>query len=97
MGKAMYQMIAVFAELERSIIRERVQVGLERARAKGTKLGRPRTEITVEGQIRELAATGMGKGRIARTLGIAVSAAQRVLATEHAKSATPAAACPATL
>jgi DNA invertase Pin-like site-specific DNA recombinase len=41
-GKAMFQMLGVFAEFERGIIRERVNAGLARARAKGTKLGRRR-------------------------------------------------------
>lgn len=80
MGKAMFQLCGVFAELERSIIQERVKAGLERARAKGVTLGRPRTVPKIEAKIRELAAGGMGKGKIARTLGIGVSVAQRVLA-----------------
>ena len=80
MGKAMFQMCGVFAELERSIIQERVRAGLERARAKGVTLGRPRTDPKVEAKIRQLAAKGMGKGKIARTLGIGVSVTQRVLA-----------------
>ena len=41
-GKAMFQMLGVFAEFERGIIRERVNAGLARARAKGTKFGRRR-------------------------------------------------------
>ena len=81
MGKAMFQICGVFAELERSIIQERVRAGLERARAKGTTLGRPRTDPKVEAKIRQLAAKGMGKGKIARTLGIGVSVTQRVLAS----------------
>jgi len=81
MGKAMFQLCGVFAELERSIIQERVKAGLERARAKGRKLGRPRTDPKVEEQIRKLGAQGIGKGKIARTLGIGVSVARRVLAT----------------
>jgi DNA invertase Pin-like site-specific DNA recombinase len=80
MGKAMFQLCGVFAELERSIIQERVRAGRERARAKGKTLGRPRTDPKVETKIRILAAQGMGKGKIARTLGIGVSVAQRVLA-----------------
>ena len=82
MGKAMFQLCGVFAELERSIIQERVRAGLERARAKGKILGRPRTDPKVEATIRKLAGQGMGKGKIARTLGIGVSVAQRVLAVE---------------
>jgi DNA invertase Pin-like site-specific DNA recombinase len=80
MGKAMFQLCGVFAELERSIIQERVKAGLERSRAKGVTLGRPKTTAKVEAKIRELAATGMGKNKIAKTLGVGVSVAQRVLA-----------------
>jgi DNA invertase Pin-like site-specific DNA recombinase len=80
MGKAMFQMCGVFAGLERTIIQERVRAGLERARAKGRTLGRPRTDPKTEAKIRKLAAGGMGKGRIARTLGVGVSVTQRVLA-----------------
>jgi DNA invertase Pin-like site-specific DNA recombinase len=39
-GRAMFQMLGVFAEFERGIIRERVNAGLARARQNGTKLGR---------------------------------------------------------
>ena len=82
MGKAMFQLCGVFAELERSIIQERVKAGLERARAKGVTLGRPKTSDKVVAQIRKLASGGMGKLKIARTLGIGVSVAQRVLASQ---------------
>jgi len=37
----MFQMLGVFAEFERAIIRERVLAGMARAKAKGTKSGRP--------------------------------------------------------
>ena len=43
-GKAMFQMLGVFAEFERGIIRERVNAGLARARASGVKLGRRRVK-----------------------------------------------------
>ena len=79
-GKAMFGMLGVFAEFERTIIQERVKAGLARARAKGRRSGgqgRPQ----VESKIRELAAPGMGKQKIARTLGIGTSVAQRVLAS----------------
>ena len=39
-GKAMFQMMSVFAEFERAMIRERVKSGLERAKAQGKTLGR---------------------------------------------------------
>lgn len=43
-GKAMFGMMAVFAEFEKSIIRERTVAGLEAARARGRKGGRPKTD-----------------------------------------------------
>lgn len=47
-GRAMFQMLGVFAEFERGIIRERVNAGLARARANGVKLGRRRVKPSVE-------------------------------------------------
>ncbi len=79
-GKAMFGMLGIFAEFERLMIQERVRAGLARARAKGKTLGRPRVDDEIEARVRELAAGGMGKGRIARTLGIGVSVTQRILA-----------------
>ena len=46
-GKAMFQMTGVFAEFERSMIRERVLAGLARTRAGGKKLGRPALTIDI--------------------------------------------------
>ena len=40
-GKAMFQMMGVFAEFERAMIAERVRAGLARARSEGKRLGRP--------------------------------------------------------
>lgn len=78
-GKALFQMMGVFAEFERAMIRERVNAGLARARAKGKVLGRPKAAPEVEERIRELAAQGIGKGKTARMLGVGVSVVQRVL------------------
>jgi DNA invertase Pin-like site-specific DNA recombinase len=79
-GKAMFQMLGVFAEFERGIIRERVNAGLARAREKGTTLGRPQVKAKVEERIRRLRAEGMGMLKIGRTLGVGTSVVQRVLA-----------------
>jgi DNA invertase Pin-like site-specific DNA recombinase len=51
-GKAMFQMMGVFAEFERAMIRERVLAGLKRARARGKKLGRPMISPAKERAIR---------------------------------------------
>jgi DNA invertase Pin-like site-specific DNA recombinase len=45
-GRAMFQMMGVFAEFERAMIRERVLAGIARARDQGTQLGRRRLEDT---------------------------------------------------
>jgi hypothetical protein len=78
-GKAMFQMLGVFAEFERGIIRERVNAGLARARQNGTKLGRRRVKPSVEATIRELRAKGDGILKIARALGVGTSVVQRVV------------------
>ncbi len=79
-GKAMLSMCGVFAEFERSIIVERINAGLARARAQGKELGRPRVDGKTEGEIRKMLAKGTGKLKIARTLGVGVSTVQRVAA-----------------
>ena len=69
-GKAMFQMCGVFAEFERSIIRERINAGLARARANGKRLGRPRVDESVEEGIRQaLDRRDKGIGKIAREMG----------------------------
>ena len=44
-GKAMFQMMGVFAEFERAIVQERVRAGLKRAKSEGKQLGRPRAAL----------------------------------------------------
>ncbi len=78
-GKAMFQMMGVFAEFERSMISERVKSGLARTKAKGTKLGRPMTSPKIETQIRKLRSKGMGMIRIGKKLGVGTSVVQRVV------------------
>jgi DNA invertase Pin-like site-specific DNA recombinase len=70
-GRAMFQMLGVFAEFERSMIRERVMAGLSRARADGTQLGRRRIEDTDAAKVTAIVAArarGTGIRRIAREL-----------------------------
>src|SRR5271156_1726552 len=77
-GKAMFQMLGVFAEFERGIIRERVNAGLARARANGVRLGRRRVKPSVEAQIVELRDKGNGILKIGKKLGVGTSVVQRV-------------------
>jgi DNA invertase Pin-like site-specific DNA recombinase len=78
-GRAMFQMCGVFAEFEREMIRERVNSGLARAKAKGTKLGRRSVKPAIEARIRDLKAQGMGILKIGRTVGVGTSVVQRVV------------------
>ncbi len=80
-GKALFQMMGVFAEFERAIIRERVNAGLQRAREKGTRLGRPPVRPEVEQAIRSARVEGKGMLKIARELGIGTGTVQRVVRT----------------
>src|SRR3954452_18347096 len=57
-GRAMAGLLAVFAEFEKEILRERVLAGLAQARRKGTRLGRPRTAARLATQVYELYNTG---------------------------------------
>jgi DNA invertase Pin-like site-specific DNA recombinase len=50
----MFQMLGVFGEFERGIIKERINAGLARARSNGTKLGRKRVKPSVEERIHKL-------------------------------------------
>lgn len=66
-GQAMFTIIGAMAQLERDIVRERVVAGLDRARLRGARLGRPRVEVSVEAAHR-LHADGLSLGSIARRL-----------------------------
>ena len=82
-GKAMFQMMGVFAEFERSMIQERVKAGLARVRQHGTKsgrpLGRPKVTVKTEKAVIAARAEGTGKRKIARQLGIGVSTVNRII------------------
>jgi len=78
-GKAMFQMMGVFAEFERAMIQERVKAGLNRAKAQGKTLGRPKVTEKVERAVLTARAEGTGKCKIARQLGIGVSTVNRIL------------------
>ena len=70
-GRAMLQMAAVFAELERGTIRERVMAGLPRVRTEGEKaLGRPKVGKKVEGAIRARLTAGDGMLKVSKFLGV---------------------------
>lgn len=55
MGKAMFTLIGAMAELESSLISERVTAGMKAAKARGKRLGRPKTPAAVVARVEELA------------------------------------------
>ena len=82
-GKALFQMMGVFAEFERAMIRERINAGLARARKHGTKSGRPIGRPRLPGKtlaaIHAARAEGKGIKRIARDLGVGVGTVQKAV------------------
>jgi DNA invertase Pin-like site-specific DNA recombinase len=81
-GKTMFQMMGVFAEFERSMIRERVNAGIARAKAQGKHCGRPFIDTKLEDRIREALATPSRPGlqKIAKQFGIGTGTVQRIAA-----------------
>ena len=82
-GRMMFQMLGVFAEFERSLIVERVNAGIRRAKRHGTKsgnpIGRPKVGVEVERKVRSLRAQGLGIMSTARRAGVGVGTVQRIL------------------
>jgi DNA invertase Pin-like site-specific DNA recombinase len=77
-GKAMFQMLGVFAEFERTMIQDRVKAGLARARAQGKTLGRPKMDEALRDAI--LSERGKLSVRaIAEKTGASVGAVHKVI------------------
>jgi DNA invertase Pin-like site-specific DNA recombinase len=78
-GRMVFTVLGAVAELERSLIRERVLMGLDRARKQGKKLGRPRgTRIDVQ-LAQQLKAKGLSVREIAKVLNTSKTTISRVL------------------
>jgi len=75
-GKMVFTVLGAVAELERSLIVERVKAGLRNARAKGKKLGRPRTPVD-DSKVKELRDSGTSWRAISRQLGLSLGTARR--------------------
>jgi DNA invertase Pin-like site-specific DNA recombinase len=73
-------MLAIFAEFEREILRERTKAGLAHARENGIRLGRPATAAAHTVEIQKLRRAGVSKAEIARQLQIGRTSVRRILA-----------------
>src|SRR5262245_66282872 len=80
-GKAMFQMVGVFAEFERAMIQERVKAGLARAKADGKRLGRPPVPPFIVDRVRAARGTGLSVRKIAAKYDLGVATVQRIVAT----------------
>jgi DNA invertase Pin-like site-specific DNA recombinase len=78
-GRAMAGLLAIFAEFEREILRERTRTGLAHARQNGKRLGRPVTAGLHATEVRKLHRDGVSKSEIARRFQIGRTSVRRIL------------------
>jgi DNA invertase Pin-like site-specific DNA recombinase len=86
LGRAVVTIISVVAELERSILIERVRAGMRRARLEGKHIGRRRVEVDVRALLGDRA-SGMSLRELAKAHRISRATAMRVLRQEEARCA----------
>jgi DNA invertase Pin-like site-specific DNA recombinase len=84
-GRMVFTVLGAVAELERSLIAERVRAGLRNARAKGKKLGRPRVCIDTA-KIVTMRENGASWPEVATTLGIGTGTAYRLGSRSFSKN-----------
>ena len=82
-GRALAGMLAVFAEFERVILRERVKAGIAQARENGKRHGRPPTATKQAVEVKRLFKKGLSKSEIARRLRIGRTSVIRILSQKH--------------
>jgi len=83
LGQAVFTIIAAIAQLERSLIVERVKSGLRRARAEGKRLGRPRLQVS-EHQLRIVVNQKLPVRAASKLLGVSPSSYLRLVRQQHA-------------
>lgn len=77
-GRLQLGVLMAVAEFEREIIRERVKAGLQAARARGTKLGRPARLHRKAAEIARMLSEGLGLREIARRLAMPASSVHAI-------------------
>src|SRR5437762_2852164 len=82
LGTAVFTIIAAIAQLERSLIVERVKSGLRRARAEGKRLGRPRLQVS-EHQLRIVVNQKLPVRAASKLLGVSPSSYLRLVRQHH--------------
>jgi DNA invertase Pin-like site-specific DNA recombinase len=87
-GKMVFTVLGAVAELERSLIAERVRAGLRNAKAKGKRLGRPRAVVDRR-RIAELRARGRSWRKIARVMGVSAKTCRRAWQKSDSRVSAP--------
>jgi len=77
-GKLMFQIIGAFAEFERSMIRQRVKLGIKRAVAQGKHLGRPAIAPELERKAQRQLRKGTGILKVAKLVGLGTGTVHRI-------------------
>jgi DNA invertase Pin-like site-specific DNA recombinase len=85
LGQAIFTIISAIAELERGLICERVSAGIQNARAKGIRLGRPRQYVDLD-RLSEMRASGMSLCQIAAALKVGYGTVRERLQTGQRKT-----------
>lgn len=85
-GRAMFGMLSIFGEFEAAMIRDRVNAGLDRARAAGKRLGRPPISEDKAEKIIAARARGLGLKRVAKEVGVGVGTVKRILDEQAVRS-----------
>ena len=75
-GRMIFTVLGAVAELERSLIAERVRAGVRNAKAKGKRLGRPKVEVNAA-RVRELRKSGMSFEQVGESMGVSAASAWR--------------------
>ena len=78
-GRAMFQMCGVFAEFERAMLVERTKAGMARAKAKGSRIGRPPVPQVIKHKVGRLRQQGKSMRAIAKTTGVSVAAVHKII------------------
>lgn len=77
-GRMLFQMLAVFAEFEKSIITSRINAGLARARARGVTFGRPNLSLKVRQKVQKALADGHSIREVAKITGVSSASVGRI-------------------
>jgi DNA invertase Pin-like site-specific DNA recombinase len=77
-GKLMFQVTGAFAEFERSMVRQRVRLGLKRAVSQGKHLGRPPITVKLERKAQRALRKGTGILKVAKLVGLGTGTVHRI-------------------